>query len=67
MVLEENDGLLDRRRALSVLLQYAEQEAIDLNEPGLAAKIRTAYLGTKTPNLPLKSDMFFDEINKFQS
>lgn len=67
MVLKDDDCHSDRRRALSVLLQYAEQEAIDLNEPGLAAKIRTAYLMTKTPGLPIKSELFIEGINKFQS
>lgn len=66
-MLKDDDRLSDRRRALSVLLQYAEQEAIDLNEPDLAAKIRIAYLVTKTPNLPLKSELFVGSVNKFQS
>lgn len=66
-MLKDDDGLLDQRRALAVLLQYAEQEAIDLNEPDLAAKIRTAYLMTKTPNLPLTNEIFVGETNKFQS
>jgi len=67
MVLKDNDCHTDRRRALSVLLQYAEQEAIDLNEPGLAAKIRTAYLMTKAPDLPIKSELFVAPPHKFQS
>ena len=38
----------ERRKALSTLLQYAEHEAMELQEPGLAEIIRTAYLSMET-------------------
>ena len=37
------DPLSNRRNGLLVLLQYAEQEALELSEPKLASRIRETY------------------------
>lgn len=43
-MLNFDDPGCERRSALSTLLRYAEHEALQLNESGLADRIRTAYL-----------------------
>lgn len=47
----------DRREALSNLLRYAEHEARQLNETGLADKIRSAYLSMDCGSVAPQSDI----------
>ena len=51
----------DRREALSTLLQYAENEALQLKESELAEKIRTAYLSMSPDTLVPRSDICVGE------
>ena len=57
----------DRRKALSVLLQYAECEALELKETGLAEIIQAAYRSMDPPILPAQNDILRAPWNKFQS
>ena len=57
----------DRRRALSILLRYAEQEAQELKEEDVAERIRDVYLNMEASTVAAHNEIMMAVGNKFHS